>query len=104
MPVTLLPAPPPDSKCKMLSTPQLTLLKPRGADYACYTTAIPPPPINNAIYTSSTQSYFRSKKRTFNKIILDNHFLIVLALNHCTERSNISMHMRFHDFLSAHLK
>ena len=31
---------------------QLTLFKPRGADYARQTTASPPPRIQNAIYTS----------------------------------------------------
>ena len=31
---------------------QLTLFKTRGADYSRHTTASPPPPIQNAIYTS----------------------------------------------------
>ena len=31
---------------------QLTLIKPRGADYTPYTTALPAPRIQKAIYTS----------------------------------------------------
>ena len=51
---------------------QLTLYKPRGADYAPHTTARPPPRIQKAIYTSAqkTGQTFCGKSGMMNSIEL----------------------------------